>query len=47
MVATMRRKVEQASLDTVDDIQWLVAARDQVKDVRPGVTSVTAHDVFA
>jgi len=47
LVATMRRKVEQAQLDTVDDVQWLVSARDVVTGVPSGVLSVTAHEVFA
>ena len=47
LVANVRRKVEQARLDTVDDVQWLVAARDLVTRVPSGVLSVTAHEVFA
>jgi len=47
VLADIQRKATQARLDLVDDVQWLVAARDQVTHVPAGVLAVTAHEIFA
>jgi AAA+ ATPase superfamily predicted ATPase len=47
MLADIQRKAMQARLDLVDDPLWLLAARDELTRVPPGVITVTAADVFA
>jgi hypothetical protein len=47
ILADIQRKASNARLDVVDDVQWLVAAREQVTNAPAGVLTVTAADVFA
>ena len=47
ILADIQRKVSDARLDVVDDVQWLVGAREQVTNAPTGVLTITAADVFA